>query len=87
MLRGRSKKLNGVKSRDVKEPMGRKLEWTERPNFQGWACTECAWVFIPSWPLVGKSIDEMKTNFGQQRDEEFASHVCAEHPRAAKNPD
>jgi hypothetical protein len=44
-------------------------------------------VFSPSWPLVGKSIDEMKTNFGQQRDEEFASHVCAEHPRAVKNPD
>jgi len=32
-----------------------KLVWTERPNFQGWACTECAWVFSPSWPLVGKA--------------------------------
>jgi hypothetical protein len=28
----------------------------------------------------------MKTNFGQQRDQEFASHVCAEHPRTAENP-
>jgi len=68
------------------EPKRRKLEWVERPTFQGWACTECAWVFDSSWPLVGKSIEEMKTNFGQQRDKEFASHVCGQHPRATKNP-
>ena len=68
------------------DPKRRKLVWAEKPKFQGWVCTECAWVFNPSWPLVGKTIDEMKTDFGQQRDKEFASHVCAEHPRAAKNP-
>jgi hypothetical protein len=68
------------------EPKSRKLVWAEKPRFHGWVCTECAWVFNPSWPLVGKTIDEMKTDFGQQRDKEFASHVCAEHPRAAKNP-
>jgi hypothetical protein len=68
------------------ESMRRKLVWTERPNFQGWACTECAWVFKPSWPLAGKTIDEMKTNFGQERDKEFTAHVCAGHPRATKNP-
>ena len=68
------------------EPMRLKLVWAERPNLQGWACTECAWVFNHSGPFVGKSIDEMKTNFGQQRDKEFASHVCAEHPNATKNP-
>ena len=67
------------------EPKRRRLEWVERPNFQGWACTECAWVFNPSGPLVGGSIDEMKTLFGQQRDKEFASHVCADHPRTKKN--
>ena len=66
--------------------MRRKLVWAERPNFQGWCCSECAWVFSPSWPLVGNSVDEMKTNFGQQRDKEFAAHACAEHPRATKNP-
>jgi hypothetical protein len=43
-------------------------------------------VFNPSWPLVGRSIDEMKTNFAQQRDKEFSSHVCAEHPRPTKKP-
>jgi Zn-finger protein len=68
------------------EPMRRKLVWVESQNFQGWSCSDCAWVFSASWPLVGKSIDEMKTEFGQQRDKEFASHVCAEHPRAADNP-
>jgi len=66
-------------------PMRRKLVWVERPNFQGWACSECAWVFKSSWPLVGNSIEEMKTKFGEERDKEFASHVCAEHPRAAKD--
>jgi hypothetical protein len=67
-------------------PMRRKLVWVERPNFQGWACKECARVFNASWPLVGKTIDEMKTKFGEERDNEFASHVCAEHARAAKDP-
>ena len=68
------------------EPKRRKLVWTETPNFQGWGCSECAWVFNPSWLLVDKSIDEMKTKFGQQRDKEFASHLCAEHSRATKKP-
>jgi hypothetical protein len=68
------------------EPLRRKLVWVERPNFQGWACSECAWVFSPPWPLVGNSIEEMKAKFGEERDKEFASHVCAEHPRSSKDP-
>jgi len=63
-------------------PMRRKLAWVERPNFQGWACTECAWVFRASSPLAGETIDEMKAKFEEERDKKFASHVCAEHPRA-----
>ncbi len=59
------------------EPMRRKLAWVERQNFQGWACTECAWAFNPFGPLM---------HYEQQRDKEFTSHVCAEHPRATKNP-
>jgi hypothetical protein len=66
--------------------MRRKLVWVERQNFQGWACTECAWVFNGLGPLVGQSIDEMKMNYEKQRDKEFASHVCVEHPRATNNP-
>jgi hypothetical protein len=68
------------------ESMRRQLVWAERTNFQGWCCTACAWVFNPSWPLVGNSIDEMTENFGEQRDKEFAAHICAEHPRATKDP-
>ena len=65
--------------------MRRKLVWVERPSFQGWACSECAWVFIASRPLVGNTIEEMKTKFGEERDREFAAHVCAEHPRAKED--
>ena len=66
-------------------PMRRKLVWIQRPDFQGWGCTECAWVFSAEGPLVGESIDDMKMNYEQQRDQEFKSHVCAEHPRAKNN--
>jgi len=66
--------------------MRRKLVWVERQNFQGWVCTECAWVFNPAGPVVGQSIDEMKRLYEKQRDAEFTSHVCAQHPRATKNP-
>lgn len=67
-------------------PMHRKLIWTESPNFQGWGCSQCAWVFNPSWPPVGNSMEEMKTNFEQERDKQFASHLCAKYPSATKNP-
>ena len=64
----------------------RKLVWLVHPNFQGWGCSDCAWVFNPTGPPVGKSIDEMMIQYQQQRDKEFAAHVCAAHPRATKNP-
>jgi hypothetical protein len=68
------------------EAMRRKLVWVERQNFQGWACSECAWAFNPLGPLVGESIDEMKKHYELQRDKEFATHICAEHPRATRSP-
>ena len=43
-------------------------------------------MFNASWPLVGTTIDEMKARFGEERDMKFASHVCAEHPRATNDP-
>jgi rubredoxin len=60
----------------------RKLVWIEHDRFQGWGCSECAWVFRPSDALTGKSLAEMTHIFESQRDKEFASHVCATHPRA-----
>ena len=63
------------------ESSSRKLVHVEGQSFRGWSCSECAWVFHPSDPPVGKSLDEMKRNFQMQLSEEFASHACAEHPR------
>jgi rubredoxin len=62
--------------------MRRELVWIEEERFYGWGCSECAWVFKPSGPPVGKSLDEMKQRFEQLRDKDFAAHVCAEHPGA-----
>ena len=62
--------------------MIRKLVWIEQQRFRGWGCSECAWVFNPSGPPIGKSFDEMMRNFELQRDREFTLHVCADHPRA-----
>lgn len=65
--------------------MRRKLIWIQEPRIWGWGCSECAWVFSPSGTPTGNSLDEMKGNYERQRDNYFAAHVCAEHPRA-KNP-
>jgi hypothetical protein len=62
----------------------RQLIWIEKPSFQGCACSDCAWVFKPSGPPVGNSLEEMMAIYKRLRDEEFAIHVCAEHPRAKK---
>ena len=67
------------------QPTRRKLLWIEEEHFWGWSCSECAWLFRPLGPLVGESIDDMKVHYEKQRDNEFTSHVCAEHPRATKN--
>jgi hypothetical protein len=68
------------------EPIRRKLVWTERPNFQGWGCSECAWVFNPAGPVRGESLDELKMSYQTKRDKEFATHDCAEHARATRIP-
>jgi hypothetical protein len=68
------------------EASRRELVWLVRQNFQGWGCSDCTWVFNPTGPPVGKSIDEMMIQYQQQRAKEFAAHVCAAHPRAAKTP-
>jgi hypothetical protein len=45
------------------ESSSRKLVRVEGQSVEGWGCSECVWVFNPSGPAVGKSIDEMKRNF------------------------
>jgi hypothetical protein len=66
--------------------MHRNLRWIEKEGFGGWACSECAWVFILSGPPTGKSLNEVVQNYEQQRDKAFAIHVCAEHPKPATDP-
>lgn len=70
--------------RGPRVPLSRKLIWIEEPRFQGCGCSECAWSFKPSGPPAGDSLDEMKEIYERLRDKEFATHVCAEHPRARK---
>ena len=62
--------------------MQRKLVWIEELHFQGWGCSECAWVFNPSGAPMGNTLDEMKENYERRRDKDFAAHVCAEYSKA-----
>ena len=64
-----------------KQRTSRKLVWVEAQSFEGWGCSECAWLFNFSGRVPGKSLNEMKRTFQVQLSEEFASHACAEHPR------
>jgi hypothetical protein len=56
--------------------MARSLIWIANPKFQGFGCSKCSWVFEPSGPLVGVSLEVMKKDYEVQRDREFAKHVC-----------
>jgi len=60
--------------------MPRKLVWVDENRFRGFACSDCSWRFDSSAAPTGKSFDEMMRNFELQRDKEFTSHVCANHP-------
>jgi rubredoxin len=59
----------------------RKMVWVKSVRSESWACSECTWAFNPSGPPQGATLDAMKENFELHRDKEFASHVCAAHPR------
>jgi hypothetical protein len=65
----------------------RQIVWMKTARMMAWACSECAWTFSPSGPPRGSSLEEMKQNYERQRDSEYASHVCADHPRAKSAPD
>jgi hypothetical protein len=60
----------------------RTMIWIKGSRFQGSGCSDCAWVFSPSGPLIGDSLSEMMEIYERRRDKEFADHVCAEHPRS-----
>jgi len=60
--------------------LAREIVWVERERFEGWACSNCAWIFKGSGPLGEGSIEEMKRQYEADRDKAFRSHVCVEHP-------
>jgi hypothetical protein len=62
--------------------MPRKLVWVDEWRFRGFACSECSWRFDSPAAPTGKAFDEIMRNYELQRDKEFTSHVCADHPRA-----
>ncbi len=48
----------------------RQVVWVEGQSVKGWGCSECAWVFHPSGPPTGESLDEMKRNFQTRKSQE-----------------
>ena len=64
--------------------MSRELIWIERERFRGFGCSECGWRFQASGVATGGSFDEMMRNFELQRDKEFKSHLCADHPKKTR---
>jgi hypothetical protein len=71
-----------VSQTDPKIRMPRRLVWIEEKRFRGFGCSECAWVFNSSGSPTGNSFDEMMRNFELRRDNEIASHVCADQPKS-----
>jgi rubredoxin len=61
--------------------MTRQMVRVDDQFFSRWRCSECNWAFSPTGPPIGESLEEMTQNFVSRRDRDFASHVCAEHPR------
>lgn len=61
--------------------MRRERVWIDDEHFSGWGCSQCGWQFRPEGSPVGNSLEDMKRNYRELRDKEFAAHVCAEHPR------
>ena len=54
--------------------------WVETAQTEAWTCAACAWAFLPSGPPQGDTLEEMIQNYERQRDIEFISHACAQHP-------
>jgi hypothetical protein len=60
----------------------RQMIWIKTEGMEAWGCSRCAWIFNPSDPPRGSSLDEMKQNYERQREKEYASHVCGKHSRS-----
>ena len=58
----------------------REMVWVETQHFTGWACSACAWQFIPSGIPAGNTLAEIKQIYERERDQAFKAHVCAKCP-------
>lgn len=63
--------------------MVRNLIYVKKPNFEGFGCSECGWVFKPDKEISGLSLEEVLKKFEVQRDKEFAGHGCDKNAKAA----
>ena len=61
------------------------MVWVQRERFMGWACSNCTWEFNPSGIPAGNTLAEIKQHYERERDREFESHVCAEHPKGSQS--
>jgi hypothetical protein len=60
----------------------RQLKFVERPDFAGWTCSNCNWIFnIPD--LKSGSLDRLIAEAEALRDKAFASHNCSDYPTSS----
>jgi hypothetical protein len=52
----------------------RSLTWIRQTHFYGPGCSRCTWLFRPTGPPVGSSLQEMKENYLRYCNEEFLAH-------------
>ena len=51
----------------------------ERPDFVGWGCSHCAWVFRIPAKLKSDSLDDLIRQTEANRDTAFEAHACSSH--------
>jgi hypothetical protein len=56
----------------------RKLEWKKETAFEGWACSDCGWIFPNP---VARADHPTRESIDREAREQFDEHVCKEHPR------
>jgi len=62
----------------MKPKRQRKLVWRKENGFEGWACSNCGWIYSnPSLESADKEHREIVK-------EKFTEHRCAKYPRKPK---
>lgn len=60
-------------------PASRKLKLVERPDFVGWGCSNCAWVFRIPEKHKSASLGDLIRETEAIRDNAFEAHACSSH--------